>query len=132
MKTLEKWQKRCEDCANLKKLHGEWVCEECFNQKCKDIDDCPEGITYEQIEALEKEAKINKPKLKARSEKQKERKPREKKHDVDKEKIISETAKFLESIVENVTITNESKIIEFDFNENHYKLDLIKQRKPKK
>lgn len=133
MKTMEKWMKRCEDCSNLKICKGQWTCEECFGQLCKDIDDCPEGITFEEIEKIEAEAKTNKVKLKARAEVQKERKPREKKHDLDKEGLIKQVAEFLESIeLENVKITNESKLIEFDFNENHYKLDLIKQRKPKK
>lgn len=132
MTKLESWKIRCADCVNLRETHGEWTCEECFNQRCKDIDDCPEGITAEQIEEIEKATKENKPKLKARSEKAKEKKPREKKIDFDKVEIISKLADFLNTEVENVKITNESKLIEFDFNENHYKLDLIRQRKPKK
>jgi hypothetical protein len=32
----------------------------------------------------------------------------------------------------SATITNKSKIIEFEIGENHYKIDLIKQRPPKK
>ena len=68
----------------------------------------------------------------ARAEVKKERKPREKKADPEKEKIIAETAKFLEGIAENVTISNNTKLIEFDLGGNHYKFDLIRQRPPKK
>lgn len=56
---------------------------------------------------------------------------RERKIDEEKVKIIAEIAKFAENFAENVEITNISKVIEFNIGENHYKLDLIKQRKPK-
>lgn len=57
---------------------------------------------------------------------------RERKPDVEKEEIIHKLAEFLESGGVPVKITNKSKIIEFEIGENHYKLDLIKQRPPKK
>ena len=57
---------------------------------------------------------------------------RERKPDVEKEEIISKLADFLEAIGTSVKITNKSKLIEFEIGENHYKLDLIKQRPPKK
>lgn len=57
---------------------------------------------------------------------------RERKPDVEKEEIISKLAEFLETIGTSVKITNKSKLIEFEIGENHYKLDLIKQRPPKK
>ena len=57
---------------------------------------------------------------------------RERKPDVEKEEIISKLAEFLEAIGTSVKITNKSKLIEFEIGENHYKLDLIKQRPPKK
>lgn len=69
------------------------------------------------------------------------RKPikRERKPDVEKEKIIEILANFLQKSkdelkidIEFVEITNKSKIIEFSVGENHYKLDLIKKRPPKK
>lgn len=57
---------------------------------------------------------------------------RERKPDVEKEEIISKLAEFLETIGNSVKITNKSKLIEFEIGENHYKVDLIKQRPPKK
>ena len=50
----------------------------------------------------------------------------------EKEEIITQLATFLNEIVENVSITNKTKIIEFTIGENNYKLDLIQRRKPKK
>ena len=57
---------------------------------------------------------------------------RERKPDLEKEEIIHKLAEFLENCGVPVKITNKSKIIEFEIGENHYKLDLIKQRPPKK
>lgn len=57
---------------------------------------------------------------------------RERKPDVEKEETISKLAEFLETIGTSVKITNKSKLIEFEIGENHYKVDLIKQRPPKK
>ena len=57
---------------------------------------------------------------------------RERKPDVEKEEIISKLAEFLETIGNSVKITNKSKLIEFEIGQNHYKVDLIKQRPPKK
>lgn len=79
-----------------------------------------------------KESKITATVHQAKSDNRKERKPRERKPDEEKEKIIANLAKFLENSTENVKITNISKIIEFDIGENHYKLDLVRQRKTKK
>lgn len=92
-------------------------------------------LDNEEQNSLDKKAKENKITAtvhQAKSDNRKERKPRERKPDEEKEKIISNLAKFLENSTENVKITNISKIIEFDLGENHYKLDLIKQRNNKK
>ena len=92
-------------------------------------------LDNEEQNSLDKKAKENKITAtvhQAKSDNRKERKPRERKPDEEKEKIISNLAKFLENSTENVKITNISKIIEFDIGENHYKLDLVRQRKPKK
>ena len=92
-------------------------------------------LENEEQNSLDKKAKENKITAtvhQAKSDNRKERKPRERKPDEEKEKIISDLAKFLENSTENVKITNISKIIEFDIGENHYKLDLVRQRKPKK
>lgn len=128
------FKKRCEDCKHLRIKNKTWTCEECFNQLCEDIDDCPEGITSEEIEEIEAKTKTNKVKLNAKADKPKERKAREVKPDVTKELIIAEIANTLTAMVgcENVEITNKSKLVEFDLDGNHFKVDLIRQRKPKK
>lgn len=130
-KKLTDRQRRCEDCPNLKITSGKWTCEECFGQMCEDIDDCPEGVTLEDIERIDKEMKHIKINVGAHAEVKKERTPRERKPDEEKETLIADVADFLTGIAENVKITNVSKIIEFDIGENHYKFDLIRQRKPK-
>lgn len=55
----------------------------------------------------------------------------ERKADETKESLIKTLAETLESLVDNVQIVNVGKIIEFDLKGEHYKLDLIRQRKPK-
>lgn len=88
----------------------------------------------EEVEILTAKAKENKAVQhgavnanKSRAATKRERKP-----DVEKEEIISKLAEFLETIGNSVKITNKSKLIEFEIGENHYKVDLIKQRPPKK
>ena len=56
---------------------------------------------------------------------------RERKPDIEKEEIIRKIADFLVSTGIKANIINKSKIIEFEIGENHYKLDLIKQRHQK-
>lgn len=95
-----------------------------------------EGYTEnEEVEILTKKAKDNKTVqhgAKADSGKTKKASKREPKIDLEKESIIVKIAEFLATTeAEMVEITNKSKIIEFNVGENHYKLDLIKQRKPK-
>lgn len=52
--------------------------------------------------------------------------------DTEKINIISLLSDFLkEESMESVQIVNKSKLITFTLNGNNYKLDLIKQRKPK-
>lgn len=61
----------------------------------------------------------------------KQRKPRAKveKVDEDKEYLIKLLFDALGEQIDNKIIKNKSKIVEFDYNGSHYKLDLIKQRK---
>ena len=92
-------------------------------------------VINEEQEALTKKAKDNRITAtihQARAETTKERKKPERKPDETKESIIAGLAEYLAEIVENVKITNVGKIIEFDLKGEHYKLDLIRQRKPKK
>lgn len=90
----------------------------------------------EEQEELEKKAKAVKIDHGARAVKPKregESKPRERKADPDKEMLISAFKVMLEQLqdVTNVTIINVGKVIEFDMNGEHYKLDLARQRKKK-
>lgn len=63
----------------------------------------------------------------------KERKKTERQPKVDepKENFIKLLAEFCGGHCENVVITNKSKMVEFDMDGDHYKLDLIRTRKPK-
>ncbi len=92
-------------------------------------------LTNETVEELTEKAKVNKVLKGAKSEKAmaKPTKPRERKPDIEKETLISEISTFLQMYgASSVEITNKSKIIEFNIGENHYKLDLIRQRAQKK
>ena len=92
-----------------------------------------EYIENEVVEELTKKAKINKISHEAKSSKpRKTSKPRERKPDEEKENLIKIIAECLENHGFSIEIVNKSKLIEFNVNENHYKLDLIKQRPPKK
>lgn len=90
----------------------------------------------ETVEILTAKAKKNKISRGAKSEKaiaKSSSKTRERKPDLEKEEIITALSEFLQKKgYTSVEITNKSKIIEFNIGENHYKLDLIKQRPPKK
>ena len=91
-------------------------------------------IINEEQEELTKKAKENRITAiihQAKAETTKPRKKVERKTDETKESLIKELANTLESLVDNVQIVNIGKIIEFDLKGEHYKLDLIRQRKPK-
>ena len=60
-----------------------------------------------------------------------QKKARTPKEDPEKTDLIQFLAENLQNKAENVIISNKTKIIEFDLKGNHYKLDLIRQRKPK-
>jgi molecular chaperone GrpE (heat shock protein) len=92
-------------------------------------------VVNEEIEELTKKAKENRITAtihQAKSETAKPRKKVERKTDETKESLISGLAEYLAEIVDNVQVVNVGKIIEFDLKGEHYKLDLIRQRKPKK
>ena len=87
----------------------------------------------EQI-ALDKKAKENRITAtihQASKGEKRERKKVERKADETKESLIKALAETLETLVDNVQVVNIGKIIEFDLKGEHYKLDLIRQRKPK-
>ena len=90
-------------------------------------------INEEQAE-LDKKAKENRITAtihQARAE-PKARKKVERKADETKDSLTEQLADYLKTIkMENVAITKIGKLIEFDLKGEHYKLDLIRQRKPK-
>lgn len=86
----------------------------------------------EEVEALTAKAKANKVNHEAKSDKPRKSVKRERKPDVEKEKIIEILTNCLKNEGFDAEITNKSKIIEFSVGENHYKLDLVKKRPPKK
>ena len=83
------------------------------------------------VEELTAKAKVNKVSHDAKSEKPRKPVKRERKPDEEKENLIEILANCLKNAGFEAEITNKSKIIEFNVGENHYKLDLIKQRPPK-
>ena len=134
---MEAYKKRCEDCASLIMKKGEWCCDECFGQKCADIDDCPEGFTLEEVQQAQELTPEQKKAEKAMKNsdihvetKKRERKPKE---NPEKEGIINALESFLADGGEfqNVTITNKTREIIFYKGDQQYKLALSATRKPK-
>ena len=125
------YKKRCTDCACLIEKNGVWCCDECFGQKCEEIDDCPEGATEEtaeELDAKQKEIKVN---VGARSEKKTERKPKTIKVSDEKTQIFNDLLRFL---TENYdfSVLKDNKLIEISYNGKKFKLDLIETRQKKK
>lgn len=90
-------------------------------------------LENEEVEALTKKAKDNKAVIHdAKADKPRKQTKRERKPDEEKENLIEILANCLKNAGFEAEITNKSKIIEFSVGENHYKLDLIKKRPPKK
>ena len=92
-------------------------------------------IINEEQEQLTQKAKANKITAtihQAKAETTKERKKVERKADQTKDSLVERLAEFLkESGIANVQIVKVGKLIEFDIGNEHFKLDLIRQR-PKK
>lgn len=89
-------------------------------------------LENEEVEALTAKAKVNKVSHEAKADTPRKQVKRERKPDEEKEFLIDLLAKCLKNADFDPQITNKSKIIEFNVGQNHYKLDLIKQRPPKK
>ena len=92
-------------------------------------------IINEEQEELTKKAKDNRITAtihQARAENTKERKKVERKPDQVKDSLVEQLAEWLKDYAENISITKVGKLVEFDIADEHYKLDLIRQRKPKK
>ena len=124
-------EKRCEDCANLIKVNGCWCCDECFNQKCNEIDECPEGIELEEVEEVR--AKGEKAKIShnasSADKREKKSKPRTVKVSDAKKQLFSEIFTNLKDIYgENTQIVKENKLIIVQIDGKTFKIDLIEQR----
>ena len=124
-------EKRCEDCASLVKVNGYWCCDECFNQKCNDIDDCPEGIELEEVEEVR--AKGEKAKIShnasSADKREKKSKPRTVKVSDAKKALFSEIFTNLYDVYgENAQIIKENKLIVVRIDGKTFKIDLIEQR----
>lgn len=93
-------------------------------------------IINEEQEELDKQAKDNRITAtihQARAENTKERKKVERKPDQVKDSLVESLKAFLiEQGFDNVAITKVGKLVEFDCGGEHFKLDLIRQRPPKK
>lgn len=125
------YKKRCADCACLIEKNGVWCCDECFGQKCEEIDDCPEGATEEtaeELDAKQKEIKVN---VGARSEKKTERKPKTIKVSDEKTQIFNDLLRFLTEKYD-FSVLKDNKLIEISYNGKKFKLDLIETRQKKK
>ena len=124
-------EKRCEDCASLVKVNGCWCCDECFNQKCNEIDDCPEGIELEEVEEVR--AKGEKAKIShnasSADKREKKSKPRTVKVSDAKKSLFSEIFTNLYDVYgENAQIVKENKLIVVQIDGKTFKIDLIEQR----
>ena len=84
------------------------------------------------VEELTQKAKVNKISREAKSDKPRKSTKRVRKPDEEKEKLIEILSNSLKNAGFEPQITNKSKIIELNIGENHYKIDLIKQRTGKK
>jgi hypothetical protein len=87
----------------------------------------------EELDKKAKESRITATIHQARAETTKERKIVERKPDQVKDSLVESLKAFLiEQGFENVAITKVGKLVEFDCGGEHFKLDLIRQRPPKK
>lgn len=86
-----------------------------------------------ELDKKAKESRITATIHQARAENTKERKKVERKPDQVKDSLVESLKAFLiEQGFENVAITKVGKLVEFDCGGEHFKLDLIRQRPPKK
>lgn len=87
-----------------------------------------------ELDKKAKESRITATIHQARAETTKERKKVERKPDQVKDELVENLKAFLieQCFMENVNITKVGKLIEFDCGNEHFKLDLIRQRPPKK
>lgn len=91
-------------------------------------------IINEEQEELTKKAKDNKITAtihQAKADKPKTARKVERKPDQVKDELVESLKEFLTEYATNVKIVKVGKLIEFDIGNEHFKLDLIRQRPPK-
>lgn len=125
----EAYKVRCEDCPNLVKQGNVWTCAECFNQKCADIDDCPEGVTAEQVEEIQNTAGKMKVDTGAAKGKPHEKTDRPKKLNPQKVELITLLADALKDY--NAAIVNPQKEVTFTIGNDTYSVSLTLHRNKK-
>lgn len=97
------------------------------------LEDEGEIVNEEQV-ALDKKAKDNKITAtihQAKADKPKTARKVERKPDLTKDSLVENLKEFLTEYAQNVQIVKVGKLIEFDIGNEHFKLDLIRQRPPK-
>ena len=127
-------EKRCEDCTSFVKKNGVWCCDECFGQKCDDIDECPEGIELEEVEEVRAKGETATILHNASSadKREKKSKPRTVKVSDTKKQLFSEIFTNLKDIYgENAQIVKENKLIIVQIGGKTFKIDIVETR-PKK
>lgn len=121
-----------DELERLMKLDGIKTIEDACWIWCEDNG----KVLNEEQEELDKKAKENRITAtihQARAETTKERKKVERKPDQVKDSLVESLKAFLiEQGFDNVAITKVGKLVEFDCGGEHFKLDLIRQRPPKK
>jgi hypothetical protein len=127
----EAYKIRCEDCPNLVKQGGKWLCVECFNQKCADIDDCPEGVTAEQVTEIQDAAAKVKIDTGAAKGKPREKSDKPKKLNPQKVELIALLAELLTNKGFNATIVNPQKEITLLIDNNNYSVSLTLHKSKK-
>ena len=127
------WKKRCADCADKCVKNGVWLCKECFEQKCSEIDDCPNGVTVEAIEEADAKAKKNKIDhgVAWKKDETKEKKKRERKPNETKKSIIDLLFEAVSKEYPTATITNAEKYIDFSSGDLEFTINLVQHRKKK-
>lgn len=127
----EAYKIRCEDCPNLVKQGNTWTCAECFGQKCIDIDDCPEGVTAEQVTEIQDAAAKVKIDTGAAKGKPREKTDKPKKLNPQKVELIALLAELLTNKGFNATIVNPQKEIALLIDNNNYSISLTLHKSKK-
>ena len=122
-----------EELARYMKLDGVKTEEDACWIWCEDNGKI-DNEEQNELDKKAKESRITATIHQARAETPKERKKVERKPDQVKDELVENLKAFLieQCFMENVTITKVGKLVEFDCGGEHFKLDLIRQRPPKK